>query len=214
VKKRTRRLKASERSVRIAAGVLLDGGVVAFPTDTVYGIGVRSDDDAAVGRLYLVKERPIEKAIPLLLASAAEMPTVAREVPETAWRLAEAFWPGGLTIVLPKRETVSPAVSAEDSVAVRVPAHDVALSLIRAVGIPLATTSANISGRTSATTADEVWEELNGRIDLLLDAGECPGGIPSTVVDLTTSVPKVLRQGAISVERLRAVVGELGVRET
>ncbi|MBC8249031.1 MAG: threonylcarbamoyl-AMP synthase, partial [Anaerolineales bacterium] len=128
---------------------------------------------------------------------------------ETAWLLAERFWPGGLTLVLPKKANVPDVVSAGGStVAVRVPDHPVALALIAALGAPLAATSANLSGRPSPVTAQEVETELGGRIELILDGGRCPGGIPSTVLDLTTEPPTILRAGAIAVEEIKALLAK------
>ena len=197
----TRILSANDPSALAAAlDVLRHGGVIAFPTDTVYGVGAHAFQPEAVRRLYVAKNRPAEKAIPLLIASVDDLPFVAAEVSETARRLAARFWPGGLTLVVPRHPRVLTAVSPGPTVAVRMPAHPFVLDLIAALGAPLAATSANISGQPSPTTAAEVVAQLGGRIPLILDGGPCPGGIPSTVVDVTVDPPVVLRHGAISAD--------------
>jgi L-threonylcarbamoyladenylate synthase len=183
------------------------GGLVAFPTDTVYGIGASVHRPSAVGRLYDVKGRPLNKPIALLLASAGEMEEVAQDIPEIAWRLAQRFWPGALTMVLPGREDLPEIVSAgQGTVAVRVPAHPVALALIAAAGIPLATTSANLSTHPPALTAQEVVGTLGKALDLIIDGGRAPGGTPSTVLDLTLDQPTILRLGALSARELEGVL--------
>ncbi len=193
-----------------AIKLLKGGGLVAFPTDTVYGVAAHAFLPQAVARLYTVKERPRERAIPLLLAKREELPLVVRDIPPMAWPLIERFWPGGLTLVLFRKDTVPAIVSAGgETVAVRVPDHRLALALIEGTEAPLATTSANLSGHPEPVTADEVCQQLGGRIDLILDGGTSPGGIPSTVVDLTLSPPSVLRKGAISLERLAELIPNL-----
>jgi len=196
-------------AINEAARILRRGGVAAFPTDTVYGLGAHSLNSEAIERLYLVKGRPRTKAIALLLSEKEEMAEVAKDIPEVAWYLGERFWPGGLTLVLALREGLPEALSAGGrTIGVRVPAHAVALSLIRAVGAPLATTSANLSGRPSPTLAQEVARELGEQVDLLLDGGPCPGGVPSTVLDLTQCPPRILRQGAIPQDALMQAIAK------
>lgn len=193
-------------AIREAVEILQRGGLVAFPTDTVYGVAAHGFQAQAIERLYEAKIRPRDKAIPLLLAGAEDLPRVARRVPEPARRLAVRFWPGGLTLVLPRAEDLPPVLTAGgDSVAVRVPDHPVALRLIRTVGAPLATTSANLSGGPNPVTAADVLRQLGGRIELILDGGTCPGGIPSTVLDLTVDPPRILREGPVN----RAVIAEV-----
>jgi len=183
--------------------LLKAGELVAFPTDTVYGVGVLVWDRAAVARLYTAKLRSLDKAIPVLLADAADLDLVARDLTPAARRAAERFWPGPLTIVVPKAPAIPDEVTAGgDSVAVRVPDHPLARALIREVGAPLATTSANLSGGPSPVTADEVAAQLAGRIAMILDDGRCPGGTASTVVDLTGSTPVILRPGPISLQEI------------
>jgi len=188
-------------SIERAVVVLRGGGVVAFPTDTVYGLGAHSFIASAIEKLYEVKERGRQKAIPLLIARVEDVVTVAVQVPEMAWRLAEHFWPGPVTLVLPQADAVLDVLTGgANSVAVRVPAHATALRLISALGVPLAATSANLSGQPEAVTAEEVREVLGERVELILDGGRCPGGVPSTVVDVTTVPPIIRRRGALVTE--------------
>jgi L-threonylcarbamoyladenylate synthase len=190
-----------------AAALLRAGELVAFPTDTVYGVGAIVWDAGAVGKLYTVKLRVLDKAIPVLLADPADVVLVARDLPRTALRIAQYFWPGPLTLVVPRAERVPDEVTAGGStVAVRVPDHDLARALIRAAGAPLATTSANLSGQASLVTAQEVADQLGERIALILDGGPCPGGVPSTILDLTQPQPSILRPGPISLEQILAIL--------
>jgi L-threonylcarbamoyladenylate synthase len=163
-----------------------------------------------VAALYVAKNRPTAKAIPILVAQIEDMARVARQVPELGWLLAERFWPGGLTIVLKRAERVPSIVTAGgDTLAIRCPDHPVPLALMNAVGAPLAATSANLSGQPSPITARQVVEQLAGRLPLIIDGGVCPGGVPSTVLDLSTSPPRLLRTGAISAGELREVLPDL-----
>ncbi|MBL8062806.1 MAG: threonylcarbamoyl-AMP synthase [Anaerolineales bacterium] len=186
-----------------ALNVLQKGGIVAFPTDTVYGLGALAFHNPAIESIYTAKDRPIEKAIPILIGDLAALDDVGMDIPNMALRFATRFWPGPLTCVVPKKPTLPPAVSATSTVAVRIPDHPDALALLRAAG-PLAVTSANISGQPSPTTAQEVYRQLNGRIPLILDGGQTPGGVPSTLVDCTGDHPTILREGPISLEELIA----------
>jgi len=204
----TKVLLASEEAIAEAVGLLQEGQVIAFPTDTVYGVGAHALQEEAVARLYVVKDRPRERAIPVLLAQPADLTLVAREVSEAAWRLGERFWPGGLTIVVSCRPALPQVLTAgKDSVAVRVPDHPITRQIIAALGAPLAATSANISGQPPPVTAGEVLAQLGGRIPLILDGGPCPGGIPSTVLDLTVDPPRMLRPGPVSAAEIAAVLG-------
>jgi len=205
----TKVIPVGKEAIVVAARILAEGGLIAFPTDTVYGVGVHAFQPDAVERIYVAKIRPWDKAIPILLAQADDLALVAERITETTWLLAERFWPGGLTLVLPKKANVPDVVSAGGpTVAVRVPNHPVPLALMAALGTPLAATSANLSGRPSPVTAWEVETELGGRIELILDGGQCPGGIPSTVLDLATDPPAILRAGAIAVEEIEAVLAK------
>jgi L-threonylcarbamoyladenylate synthase len=193
-----------------AAAVLRGGGLVAFPTETVYGLGANALDAAAVGRIFAAKGRPANNPLIVHVAEAAEAQQVAAAWPEAAARLAARFWPGPLTLVLPKRDVVPDAVTAGGpTVAVRVPAHPVARALIRAAGMPVAAPSANRSTRLSPTRAEHVLGGLAGRIDLLLDGGPTAGGLESTVLDVTGTPPRLLRPGLVTPGEIEAVVGEI-----
>jgi L-threonylcarbamoyladenylate synthase len=195
-------------AIEQALQVLRAGGLIAFATDTVYGVGALPSLAPAVERIYLAKGRPRDKAIPLLMDSASRLEEVAENIPPEASLLAKKFWPGPLTIVLTRKPAVPDKITAGGtSVAVRVPDHPFALRLIAAAGGALATTSANLSGQPDPITAQEVLGYLGGRIDLILDGGRCPGGIPSTVIDLSGSSPHVVRWGAIKHASLDEALG-------
>jgi L-threonylcarbamoyladenylate synthase len=199
---KTKVMSASSRdAIPRALEILKRGGLVAFPTDTVYGVGALAFDGKAVESIYGAKDRPTEKAIPVLIGDKDDLEKVGIHIPASAHKLAFRFWPGPLTILVPKRADLPESVSATATVGVRVPDHDVARALLRAAG-PMAVTSANISGGQSPVTAEEVYEQLGGRIDLIIDGGQTPGGVPSTLVDCTPSELKVLREGPVSLEDL------------
>jgi L-threonylcarbamoyladenylate synthase len=187
-----------------ALSILHRGGLIALPTDTVYGIAAHGLLGDAVEKIYVAKGRPNEKAIPLLLASADEIESVAREVPPMARRLMQRFWPGALTLVLKKQPHLPLAVTSTDTVAVRVPNHPFVRELIRALQAPLAATSANKSGQSELLDAQAIMRELGDQLDLILDGGVCAGGVPSTVVDVTVEPLRVLRVGAIAESVIRA----------
>ena len=186
----------------LAARLLREHQLVAFPTDTVYGLGTLAFDGATVLKLYVAKERPPEKAIPILIADIADLDQVARDVPPIAYRLMEHFWPGALTIVVPKQPHIPLEVTTTDTVAVRMPDLDLARDLMRLTG-PLAVTSANRSAGPNPRTAQAVLDQLAGRIDAIVDGGKTPGGVASTVVDCTQATPVILREGAWA-DRVRA----------
>jgi len=173
------------------------GQLVAFPTDTVYGLGALAFDGATALKLYVAKERPPEKAIPILIADRADLDRIAIDLPPIAYRLIEQFWPGALTLVVPKRPTVPPEVSAGDTIAVRIPDLELTRALLRLTG-PLAVTSANRSSGPDPRTAQDVLDQLAGRIDAVIDGGVTPGGVPSTVLDCAVSEPRLLRAGALA----------------
>jgi L-threonylcarbamoyladenylate synthase len=190
------------QSIARAVEVLRAGGVIALPTDTDYGVGAHGLLNDAVERLYEVKGRPTEKAIPLLLASTDDVGSVARDLSAQALDLMRRFWPGALTLVLRKQPHLPPAVTMTETVAVRVPDHPVVRDLIRALGAPLAATSANRSGQPELLDAPSIEAVLGNALDLILDGGPCAGGVPSTVVDVSGEELRVLRVGAISPDRL------------
>jgi len=176
--------------------VLIDGGLVAFPTDTVYGLGAMAFNPQAIIRLYQAKGRSSDNPIPVLIASVTELPLVASRTSPMVHRLAAHFWPGPVTLVVWRILSLPKEISPTPSVGVRVPDHALALELLAAAG-PLAVTSANRSGHPTSRTAAQVLDGLDGRIELILDGGTTPGGKPSTVVDCTQSVPRILRPGPI-----------------
>jgi L-threonylcarbamoyladenylate synthase len=199
-------IPATETNAIIQAqDILREGGLVAFPTDTVYGVGALAFDAKAVESIYTAKDRPVEKAIPILIGGPGDLDKVTGEIPPIAAKLAARFWPGPLTLVVPKHPNLPEVVSATPTVGVRVPDHSVARALLRAAG-PMAVTSANISGKDSPKTAKEVNQQLNGRIPLILDGGETPGGVPSTVVNCLGTEPVILREGPISLKDIQFVL--------
>jgi L-threonylcarbamoyladenylate synthase len=210
---KTRVMPADDpQTIRRARRMLRSGQIVAFPTDTVYGVGADAFQPEAVAALYSVKNRPRNKAIPILVSQVEDIARVARAVPIAAWELVQRFWPGGLTLVLPRAERVPAIVTAGgSSVAVRCPDHPVPLDLMNAIGAPLAATSANLSGQASPSNARQVLIQLAGRVPLIIDGGECPGGISSTVLDLSVTPPRILRVGAIPATELRDLLPDLAV---
>lgn len=198
------------RALPTALQALRAGEVVALPTDTVYGVACDPWSVAAIERLYWAKLRPAHMAIPVLVASVQDVAHVAQELPRDFDALAECFWPGGLTLIVPKAERVPALLCADGAtIAVRWPDHAMACALIAAFGGALAVTSANLSGQPAARTAYESWVALQGRVAVVLDGGLCRGGVASTIVDLTAQPPRVARVGAIPVEALQAVLPEL-----
>lgn len=198
-----------QQQIERGISILRQGGLVAYPTDTVYGLGACVSLPQAVERVYEVKERPRSMPLSLLLADASQVTGVAESVPLVAWSLIRSFWPGALTIVLPRSNAVPDIVTAGDkTIAVRIPAHPVPVALIEGLEAPIVGTSANLSGQPSPLTAEEVYAQLGGRVDLIIDGGRCPGGKESTVVDVTGGTPVVLREGAISREELERVCGQ------
>lgn len=188
-----------------ALEVLEHGGLVAFPTDTVYGVGALAFDALAVESIYTAKDRPVEKAIPILICGPEDLNKVTADIPIIAAKLAAHFWPGPLTLVVPKHPDLPKVVSAGPTIGVRVPDHPAARDLLTAIG-PMAVTSANISGQASPKTAKEVFSQLNGRIPLILDEGETPGGVPSTVVNCLGTEPVILREGPVTMKDIQLVL--------
>jgi len=198
--------------IRVAAEVLKKGGLVAFPTETVYGLGANTLDEKAVLRIFDAKNRPVDNPIIVHVANRDDIYVLAEHVPQIAEKLIDEFWPGPLTLLFVKSDAVPNAVTAGlATVAVRMPSHAVAHALISEAGVPVAAPSANLAGRPSPTSAKHVLDDLSGRIEVLIDGGEIGYGVESTVLDLTTDPPAVLRPGPVTVEELRRVVGEVEV---
>ena len=196
-----------------AIEIIKTGGIVAFPTDTVYGLGGDVFNSEAAERIYSVKQRPRSLPLPVLVADSTQVDTVVGFTPEIARFLMKRFWPGGLTLVLPKGASVPEIISAGgDKVAIRIPNHVVPLILIHGVGAPIIGTSANISDTPSPTTAQEVEQQLGSDIDLIINMGRCPGGLEFTVVDVTGETPVILRQGIIPEDEIKKACQEY-VRE-
>lgn len=201
-------------SIDAAAAIIQRGGLVAFPTETVYGLGANALDPKAVARIFAAKQRPAFNPVIVHLSDASQLERVAASVPPIARTLADAFWPGPLTLLLPRRPEVPDAVTAGlDLVGVRVPAHPVARALIARSGVPIAAPSANSYTRTSPTTAAHVVAQLGDAVDLVLDGGPCAVGIESTVLDVSGEVPVLMRLGGVSREALEAVVGPVATPE-
>lgn len=202
---------AISAQIEAAAEILRRGGMAAYPTDTVYGLGARADDAAAVRRVFELKSRPLDQALPLLIGDRSQLEMVVRTVSPLANILIRRFWPGALTLVLPKGAALPDAVTGGgDTVAVRLPGHPVPRALAAALGVPVVGTSANLSGMPSALTADEVRAQLGDRVEIIIDGGRVTGGIESTVLDLTGTVPRILREGAVSRLELAEIVPQIG----
>ncbi len=191
-------------SISCVQDAIRRGGIVAFPTDTVYGIGVSAFDNQAIEKLYEVKMRSEHKAIPVLIADTSDLEELISDLPPQAELLMDQFWPGPLTLILPSKTTLPPALSPEPTVGIRIPGSTFTRELLRETG-PLAATSANLSGKSSAQTAEEVIEQFANQIELIIDGGETPGERASTVVDCTKDTLRILRPGPISPDVLRAV---------
>jgi len=204
-------LGTSPEELTTAVDLLRAGELVALPTETVYGLAADATNPDAVRAIFLAKGRPADHPLIVHLAAAEQLPVWASEIPEAAWILASAFWPGPLTMVLPAARTVSPLVTGgQRTVALRVPAHPVFQSVLRQFGQGLAAPSANLSGQTSPTTAAHVRHSMNGRIAAVVDGGPCPVGIESTIVDLSSDQPRILRPGMITAEALARHLPRIG----
>lgn len=212
----TQVLKADSReNVELAANLIRRGEIVAFPTETVYGLGVDATNQAAVARIFEVKGRPTFDPLIVHIADVAMLAGIVKEIPVTARLLANTFWPGPLTLVLAKTDAVPDVVTAGlPTVAVRMPRSEVALALINEAGVPIAAPSANRFGRPSPTRAEHVLDDLGGRIPLILDGGPTQVGIESTVLDLASLPPTILRPGAVSKESLERLLGQVLLRST
>ncbi len=199
-----------ETSLKAAAEILKSGGTVAVPTETVYGLAASALSDSSVAKIFTAKGRPQDNPLIVHISDVKMLLTVAKEIPDVVYRLAEKFWPGPLTLVLPKGENVCESVSAGlQTVAVRCPKNETALALIEISGLPLAAPSANLSGSPSPTKAAHVVDDLNGKIDAVLMGEDCAVGVESTVVTLVTNPPRLLRPGAVTAEQLREFLPDL-----
>ena len=214
----TKRIVIEERNhikdeeLKEAASILRSGGLVAFPTETVYGLGGNALDEDAARKIYAAKGRPSDNPLIAHVSCVEEVAPLVKEIPEAGRKLMEAFWPGPLTMIFPKSEKVPYGTTGGlDTVAIRMPDDPVANRLIALAGVPVAAPSANTSGRPSPTTADHVWQDMNGRIDMIIDGGPVGIGVESTIVDVSSAVPAVLRPGAITMEMLEEVLGEVSV---
>lgn len=201
-----------QEDIAKAGALLREGGLVAIPTETVYGLAANGLNGEAVKRIYEAKGRPSDNPLILHISRISQLSPLVKEVPEAARKLARAFWPGPLTMILPKSDLVPPEVSGGlSTVAVRFPAHPVARAVIEAAGVPLAAPSANLSGRPSPTSFAHVKEDLFGRVNALLDGGDCGVGLESTVITLADGLPRILRPGGVTLSQLQEVLGEVEV---
>ena len=200
-----------ENGTGVAGRVIRSGGLVVFPTETVYGLGANGLDGAAVAKIFEAKGRPSDNPLILHVAKKSDVKQLWRHVPDTARLLMDAFWPGPLTLIYLKSDIVPDEVTAGlDTVAVRMPEHKTALALIRAAGVPIAAPSANLSGKPSPTNIDHVLEDMDGRADVIIDGGPCAVGVESTVLSLV-GTPTILRPGGITKEMLEGVIGTVKV---
>ncbi len=202
----------SAEVIQTAAKILQEGGLVAFPTETVYGLGGNGLDGAACEKIYLAKGRPSDNPLILHISEFEELDAIVREISPAAKKLMDAFWPGPLTMVFPKADIVpAKATGGLDTVAVRFPSHPVARAIVRAAGLPIAAPSANSSGKPSPTRASHVEFDLNGKIDMIVDGGAAEWGLESTIVDVSGDVPMILRPGAVTKEMMEEVVGRVEI---
>ena len=210
---KTLMLSAEKREdVALAAKLIREGRLVAIPTETVYGLGANGMDAGAVLHIFEAKGRPQDNPLILHISEPREMENICHDIPQAAWLLAERFWPGPLTMVLPVRDNVPKRTTAGlDTVAVRCPKTAATRELIRLAGVPVAAPSANRSGKPSTTTAAHVLHDMDGRIDAILDGGACEVGVESTIVDLTGERPRLLRPGGVTPEELKALLGVLDI---
>ena len=211
----TQRLSGNDpQSIAIAADILRNGGLVAIPTETVYGLGANGLNENAVAQIFVVKGRPQDNPLILHIADAPDMERYAHDIPPEAYKLAEAFWPGPLTMILPARDIVPKRTTGgRDTVGIRCPDSEVTRAIIRAAGIPVAAPSANTSGKPSTVTAEHVLHDHDGKIEAVVDGGHSRVGVESTIVDLTEAPARLLRPGGITPEQLLAVLGNLIVDE-
>jgi L-threonylcarbamoyladenylate synthase len=199
-----------EKQIDDAITILKKGGIIAYPTDTVYGLGASMTSISAVERIFDVKGRPKGMALPLLISDREQIKKIACSIPPTSWLFIYNFLPGALTIILNKSEIVPDIITGGGkTVAVRIPDHPIPIALIQGLGQPIVGTSANLSGQPSPLTAEEVTMQIGDKVDMIIDGGQCPGGIESTVVDLSNRKPVIRRLGAITLEQLRRTIPDI-----
>ena len=206
----TKRL--TEKNMDEAAAILRDGGLVGIPTETVYGLGANGLNEEAVAHIFEAKGRPQDNPLILHIPDASWLERYCKDIPLTAYKLADAYWPGPMTMILCRKDIVPDAVTAGlDTVGMRCPAHPLCRAIIDAAGVPVAAPSGNTSGRPSPTTAQHMLEDMDGKIDAIVDGGPCSVGVESTIIDLTETPARLLRPGGITLEQLEAVLGEVAV---
>ena len=205
----TKLLKANEESISLACELIKRGEVVGVPTETVYGLAGDANNPSAIKKIFAAKGRPNDNPLIVHISNLDELDGIVREVPEDAKKLAEVFWPGPLTIIMPKGKNVCRETTAGlDSVGVRMPENEIAREIIRRSGVPFSAPSANISGKPSPTNADDVFADMNGKIPLIIDGGECKAGVESTVVSVLESTPIILRPGVVTKEMMQKVLNK------
>ena len=209
---KTHYFTSTKKDIESAAEILRNGGLVGIPTETVYGLGADGLNPEAVSRIFTAKGRPQDNPLILHIPEVGWLERYCQNVPREAYALAEAFWPGPMTIVLPRKNVVPDIVTAGlDTVGMRCPAHSLCREIISAAGVPVAAPSGNTSGRPSPTTAQHMLEDMDGKIEAIVDGGPCQVGVESTIIDLTCQPPRLLRPGGITLEQLRSVLGEAAV---
>jgi L-threonylcarbamoyladenylate synthase len=195
----------NDDAIQRVIDALKAGETVSFPTDTVYGLGVDPFNISAIIKLFEAKGRDYNKAIAILVGNTKQVNLIAEMISDSAQKLIDSFWPGGLTVIVPKKKSVPDLLSSNQSIGIRMPDHPITLQILNEFG-PLATSSANVSGKQNPISAGDVYKQLNGRISLILDGGTCPGGIPSTVVDCLGEKTQVLRNGAIDFKKIESLL--------
>ena len=197
-----------QESIVRSVPILNEGGVIAIPTDTLYALSASAFNDDGINKVFGIKHRPLNMPVPLFIGELEDLNYYCSDIPELAWKLGETFWPGGLSIVLNKNISIPDTVTgSKGSVALRIPNHPIPRHLVKLLKAPLTGTSANISGNPPCTKASEVREQLGKTVDLIIDGGQLNMNLPSTIIDLTGSMPKILRSGAVSIESINNVIG-------
>jgi len=202
--------KKGKQKIKVASKIIVSGGLVAFPTETVYGLGANVFDSKAVKKIFVAKGRPQDNPLIVHISNISQIKKIAKDFPEKAKALTKKFWPGPLTIVLKKKIIIPDIVTAGlDSVAVRMPSNKIALELIRQAKVPIVAPSANLSGKPSPTTAKHVIDDLSGKVDCIIDNGNCKIGIESTVIDFSSKTPIILRPGYITKDEIEEIIGKV-----